>query len=309
MSQVYRVYVTKKKEFAVEAKHLLEDIRLHLAMPEVEDIVIMNRYDITGFEKPDLVRVIDLVLCDPVVDEVYTDELEKPQYEANRRKIHQIPKCEFSFSSEYLPGQYDQRADSGEQCIRIILNGSSPLVRTAKLYQFFGQISEADGEKIKKYIINPVDSRVANEKKPENLDINTDMAQEVEPLKDFLTMDKKQTIDFHLEYALAMSVEDLFFCQEYFQKEKRNPTITEIKVIDTYWSDHCRHTTFSTIISSVVFQDCQDEGFIYQAFKEFKADFEGHYWKKKTANAYGTRYIENESRQERVAPERAGCLG
>ena len=277
MNKIYRIYVTKKPRFDVEAQHLLTDIRNHLSITDLEQINLFNRYDIEGIDENQLAGIINLILSDPVVDLVYTDDLSNSKNGSNIKKTSEMKRGDYSFGCEYLPGQYDQRADSTEQCIRIVISQSNPIVKTAKIYSLFGELSEKDQKKIEEYIINPVDSRKSSEIKPMSLEIKAETPDEVEILNGFNLLDESLLNDFHLEHQLAMSLEDLSLCQRYFQKEKRDPTITEIKVIDTYWSDHCRHTTFSTILSSIEFENTPENEPIKDAFKEFKQDFENHY--------------------------------
>ncbi len=277
MSSILRVFVKKKSGFDVEAKHLLDDIRSHLSVDKLEDLNILNRYDIDGLENEQLLSVINLILSDPVVDQVYTDDLSEDSNNDYIKTTKEMEKGNFSFGSEYLPGQYDQRADSTEQCIRILISQSKPVVRTAKIYELFGPINEEDKEKIQRYIINPVDSRAASFQRLSNLAISTQVPSEVQRLIGFIKMDQYSLKSFHSDKQLAMSMEDLTLCQKYFRKENRDPTITEIKVIDTYWSDHCRHTTFSTILKSIGFEDTKATDFLKNTFQEFKRDFEEYY--------------------------------
>ncbi|MFP4461691.1 MAG: phosphoribosylformylglycinamidine synthase [Thermotogota bacterium] len=281
MNKIFRVYVKKKAGFDIQAQHLLTDIRSHLSIPNLEQINLFNRYDIEGIDEKQLVMVINLILSDPVVDLAYTDDLFDSMYRANIKRTSEMKCGVYSFGSEYLPGQYDQRADSTEQCMRILISQSNPTVKTAKIYGLFGKLTDKDKKKIEDYIINPVDSRKSLELKPMSLEIKSEIPHEVEILKDFIQLDEPSLKLFHLQHQLAMSMEDLSLCQHYFQKEKRDPTITEIKVIDTYWSDHCRHTTFSTVLSSVTFENTSEANPIKDAFKDFKEDFEKYYNKNK----------------------------
>jgi phosphoribosylformylglycinamidine synthase len=264
MSRIFRVYVQKKRRFAVEAAHLLEDLRTNLGLKQLESLRILNRYDLTGIREEDLKKITNLILSDPVVDDVFFER-------------YDFEHCDFYFGSQYLPGQFDQRADSTEQCIRIILNDSNLIVRSAHFYCFTGILTDNDKEKIKKYIINPVDSRPADTAIPQTLELKTEIPQEVHVLEGFLDFSEDQIKQFHLEQSLAMSTEDLLFCQAYFKKEGRNPSITEIKVIDTYWSDHCRHTTFSTQLTEVKFDDSKLGKVMEAVFEDFKRDFADYY--------------------------------
>ena len=174
----------------------------------------------------------------------------------------------FVFSVEYLPGQFDQRADSAAQCIQIISQKEKPIVKTMKIYALYGNISEEDIQKIKKYVINPVEAREASLIKPETLKAEYEIPTEVMTVEGFTELDENGLSDYIKQNGLAMDLGDITFVQDYFRNEKRNPTITEIKVIDTYWSDHCRHTTFLTTIDNVEFED----SLIKSAYDEYMAD-------------------------------------
>src|SRR5699024_2776572 len=159
------------------------------------------------------------------------------------------------FATEYLPGQFDQRSDSCAQCIQFVSQGERPLVRTANVYMIFGKVTPAQLDEIKKYVINPVESREASLDRVETLNVPYDIPTEVETLDGFTSLSKAELADFVQKYALAMDNADIAFCQDYFKSEHRDPTITEIRMIDTYWSDHCRHTTFLTTIDGVEIHD------------------------------------------------------
>src|SRR6056297_1924196 len=159
MNKIFRVFVKKKPGFDVQAQHLLTDIRSHLSINHLAHINLYHRYDVEGIDEKQLAMVINLILSDPVVDQVYTDDLQNHSYNANIKKTSERNDGDYSFGSEYLPGQYDQRADSTQQCIRILIPQSQPLVRTAKIYTLMGKLSEEDKKKIEAYVINPVDSR------------------------------------------------------------------------------------------------------------------------------------------------------
>ncbi len=237
---VYRVFVEKKKELANEAKALLSDARMLLGIQSLEDVRIFNRYDAENIEEDLFEYAKKTVFSEPQLD-VYSSELNLDGATV--------------FGVEYLPGQFDQRADSAAQCIQIISQKERPVIRTAKIYALYGSISESEIAEIKKYVINPVEAREASLEKPETLQIQYDIPTEVKTLSGFIELDRKGLEGFVKEYGLAMDADDIAFCQEYFRSEKRDPTITEIRMIDTYWSDHCRHTTFQTVIDSVSFED------------------------------------------------------
>ena len=237
---VYRIYVEKKKELANEAKGLLGDINSLLGIKSVTALRVINRYDAEDIEKELFDYAVKNVFSEPQLD-ITSDVLS-----AEGAAV---------FAVEPLPGQFDQRADSAAQCIQIISQGERPTVKTAKVYALYGDVTEAELKEIKKYVINPVESREASLEEAETLKTKYDIPTEVETLDGFIDLDKKGLADFVKKYALAMDNDDIAFCQDYFKKEGRNPTITEIRMIDTYWSDHCRHTTFLTTIDSVKFED------------------------------------------------------
>ena len=237
---VYRVFVEKKKELAHEANNLKEDIRSLLRIDALEDLRIVNRYDVENIEPELFNYAVKTVLSEPQLDIV-------------RRSLD----CAGSqvFAVEYLPGQFDQRADSAAQCIQIISQAQRPEVRTAKVYLLYGALSEEQVAEIKKYVINPVEAREAAMDKPQTLKINYDIPTTVETLEGFCALSREELAAFIGRYGLAMDLDDIAFCQDYFRSEGREPTITEIRMIDTYWSDHCRHTTFTTTIDKVSFED------------------------------------------------------
>ncbi len=237
---VYRIFVEKKKELANEARGLLKDINGLLQINSVENVRIINRYDVDNIEKELFDYAVGTVFSEPQLDVTYTD-LE------NDGAV--------MFAVEYLPGQFDQRADSAAQCIQIISQGERPRVRTAKVYMLYGNISDSELNEIKKYVVNPVEARIATLDKPETLETKYDIPTTVETLNGFIDLDEKGLADFVKGYGLAMDNDDIKFCQDYFKSENRNPTITEIRMIDTYWSDHCRHTTFLTNIDYCTFED------------------------------------------------------
>lgn len=237
---VYRIFVEKKDGFNNEAKSLYSDITEFLGIKRLNKLRIFNRYDAENISEKIFNYSIKTVFSEPQLDNVYK--------ELNINKA-------FVFATEYLPGQFDQRAESASQCIQIISQGKKPLIKTAKVYALYGNLTKKDIEEIKKYIINPVEMREANFLKPGTLKEKYKIPKTVKILKGFINLKDKELFDFIKSYDLAMDFDDLKFCREYFLSEKRNPTITEIKVIDTYWSDHCRHTTFLTIIDNVEFED------------------------------------------------------
>lgn len=236
---VYRVFVEKKKELAQEAKSLLSEANDLLGIKNLKDVRVINRYDAENITPELFDYAKRTVFSEPQLD-ILSDDIE-----INGR-------C---FAVEFLPGQFDQRADSAAQCIQIISQGERPLIRTAKIYILIGDITDADAQRIKKYVINPVEAREASLEKPETLAVKYDIPTEVRTLDGFINLDRAGLEDFVKKYGLAMDADDIAFCQDYFKSEHRDPTITEIRMIDTYWSDHCRHTTFLTVIDSVKFED------------------------------------------------------
>ncbi len=236
---VYRVFVEKKKELASEAKSLLADAKNLLGITDLEDVRIINRYDVDNIDPELFEYAKKTVFSEPQVD-IVSDELNAEGT---------------VFAVEYLPGQFDQRADSAAQCIQIISRGERPDVRTAKIYVLGGALSEAESAEIKKYVINPVEAREASLGMPETLKTEYEIPTTVETLTGFNAMGAEELNSFVSKYGLAMDFDDLSFCQQYFRSENREPTITEIRMIDTYWSDHCRHTTFMTTIDNVSFED------------------------------------------------------
>ncbi|MBQ2732769.1 MAG: phosphoribosylformylglycinamidine synthase, partial [Clostridia bacterium] len=238
---VFRVFVEKKKELANEAKALYNDARAFLGIAGLTDVRLFNRYDAENITEELFNYSISTVFSEPQTDIVYADI--------------DCADATCVFAVEYLPGQFDQRADSAAQCIQIISRGERPTVRTARVYALYGKLTEGEIAEIKKYVINPVESREATLEKPATLAVNYDIPTTVKTLDGFIKLDRAELERFVADYGLAMDADDIAFCQNYFISEKRDPTITEIRMIDTYWSDHCRHTTFNTIIDNVTFED------------------------------------------------------
>ena len=236
---VYRLYVEKKKELANEANALKKDITELLGI-KINSLRIVNRYDVENIEKELFDRCKMTVFAEPQLD-IAKDTLEADE--------------NFVFASEPLPGQFDQRADSAAQCIQIISKKERPTVKTAKIYLIDGNLSDSEKEAVKKYVINPVECREASLEEKDTLFVKYDIPETVKTLDGFLGLDDNGLLKFIDENGLAMDFDDIKFCQDYFAKEGRNPTVTEIKMLDTYWSDHCRHTTFLTEIDSVKFED------------------------------------------------------
>lgn len=256
MAKVYRVFVEKKKGNDIEAGQILEDLRGNVGLTGLEDLRIINRYDAQGLSDAEFDSAVKQVFSETNLDNVYYD-----------LKIDDGWKY---FATEYLPGQYDQRADSAAQCIQLLTAGERPKVASAKVIAVKGDISDDEFEKIKSYIINPVESRVASMELPETLDIKTDVPADIVRIDDFIEMSDDEIAAYHGSMGLAMSVADLCWVRDYFKNdEKRNPSLTEIKVIDTYWSDHCRHTTFATQLDEITINEGKYSAAIEKALDQY----------------------------------------
>ncbi len=237
---VYRVYVEKKQGLRHSADALKEELRTFLGIRELTDLRLFNRYDVENIDKD---------LFDYAVGTVFSEPQQDVTYNVMPEMNGKV------FAVEYLPGQYDQRADSAAQCIQIISQKERPTVRTARVYVLFGDLTDAQVAAVKKYVINPVESREASLDLMETLAVQYDIPETVTTLTGFCELDDAGLHEFVSKNGLAMDFGDIKCCQDYFKSEHRDPTITEIKMIDTYWSDHCRHTTFNTIIDNVTFED------------------------------------------------------
>lgn len=236
---VFRIFVEKKPGLDNEAAALRNDIRELLQIEGIEKVRLFNRYDVENLAKDLFDYSVNTVFSEPQLDNV----------------TESLPEADYVFAVEYLPGQFDQRASSAAECIQIITRGERPAVKTAKVYALYGKASDEEISAIKKYVINAVEAREADMALPETLAADYDIPEEVETLDGFRSMSDEELAAFIEDRGLAMDFEDIKFCRQYFDSEDRDPTITEIKMIDTYWSDHCRHTTFNTTIDSVKFAD------------------------------------------------------
>ncbi|MDY3771753.1 MAG: phosphoribosylformylglycinamidine synthase, partial [Candidatus Faecousia sp.] len=256
---VYRVYVEKKEGQTHEAQGLLREIRDFLQIKGLTGLRVLNRYDAENMDEGLFAYAVNTVFSEPQVDTV----------------SYEVPQGDVVFAVEPLPGQYDQRADSAAQCIQIISQGNRPTVRTAKVYVLSGSLSEADVAAIKKYVINAVESREASLEKPETLAMAYAAPETVATVTGFTAMDEVALSELLDKLGLAMDLDDLRFLQNYFREEEhRDPTITEIRVVDTYWSDHCRHTTFSTHLDNVVIHDAQVQK-AYQQYLDARVEVYG----------------------------------
>ena len=257
--KIKRVYVEKKKEYAVEADGLCADLRQTLGIKGLERVRVINRYDLEGLDQADYEAAKTLVLSEAPVDAVWDETFT-------------VPEKARSFAQELLPGQYDQREDFAAQCIQLITQGTRPIVAAAKVYVLEGELSDEEFEKIKHYCINPVDAQEAAVAKPATLEGTYAVPKPVKVLSGFRDLTRDALQGFMEEQGLAMSLEDLAFIQEYFRKENRDPSITEIKVLDTYWSDHCRHTTFETRLENVEITDGVYTNPVKDAYALYKKD-------------------------------------
>ena len=234
------IFVEKKDGFNVEAKSLMEDFKSNLRIENLQAVRVVNKYILGEMKEEYYQKSLYTIFAEKTVDNLYEENLP-------------ISDDEIAFAVEFLPGQYDQRADSASECIGLLGAEERVEVKSAKVIVLKGKLTKEDIEKIKSYYINPVDSR---EVAIDNIELSSKLAEpnDVEILHNFINKDRKEIEDFHKELGLAMSVDDLLMIRDYFKSEERTPTITEIRVIDTYWSDHCRHTTFSTAIEDVTFE-------------------------------------------------------
>ncbi len=259
MSKVRRVYVEKCMGYDVEARQLFESLVRDLGVVGLKGLRLLHRYDVSHISDEAFAQALHTIFSEPPVDRVFEEVL---PFDSDR-----------VFGVEFLPGQYDQRADSAKQCISILTSGEEVIVKVAKIIGLDGEISEDAWEKIKRYCINPVDSREADLSKPQSLEVAYEAAKPVAQLDGFIHMDRTALESLWKDLGLAMSMEDLLFTQNYFKyEEKRNPTLTEIRVLDTYWSDHCRHTTFLTELKDVVFNKGKYNEPVENAYEVYMAD-------------------------------------
>ncbi len=260
MSNVKRVFVEKKPEFAVAAKALRHEIRHYLGIPDVSGVRVLIRYDVENLSDETFEKACSSVFAEPPVDILYKEEF--PMKEGDR-----------SFSVEYLPGQFDQRADSAEQCVRFIKEDEVPVIRTATTYVIEGSISDEEFAAVRSHCINPVDSREAQEEKPETLVTVFDEPEDIQVFEGFQDMPEAELNALYRSLGLAMTFKDFLHIQNYYKSEEhRDPTMTEIRVLDTYWSDHCRHTTFSTELKDIVFDEGDYRKPIEDTYNEYLRD-------------------------------------
>jgi len=257
-NNVKRIFVEKREEFAVEAQGLYADLTHNLAIQGLKSVRVVNRYDIGGITEEEYDKAKRIILAEPTVDDVYDETL-------STSVDDQV------FAVEYLPGQYDQRADWAAQCVQLLTQKEDVAILTARVIILQGSINEQQLAQIKAYIINPVEAREARLEKPEHLALVVENPPDVATIDGFIEKNDEQLADLLQEMGLAMGVADLVFCQKYFRDtEHRNPTITEVKVLDTYWSDHCRHTTFATVIEQVDIEEGHFATPIQKAYEQYQ---------------------------------------
>ena len=251
---VSRVYVEKKPGFDVEAQQLAHELRDILGIAGLENLRLINRYDVEGISDELFEQCVPTVFSEPQSDVTCRDLMDGTA--SSNTGIAPIAEGSAVFAVEALPGQFDQRADSASQCIQLISQGERPEVRNAKVYVIEGALTQDDVDAVKHYVINPVETREASLAPVDTLKTEYPEPAPVEIIDGFLELDQDGLAAFIADRGLAMDLADITFCQQYFRdEEKRCPTITEIKMIDTYWSDHCRHTTFGTVLENVAIDD------------------------------------------------------
>ena len=259
MAQVRRIYVEKKDDFAVKAKELQEDLKNYLGINEIDKVRVLIRYDVENISDETFERACRTVFSEPPVDLLYEEQFDM----AEGARV---------FSVEYLPGQFDQRADSAVQCVRFLKEDEEPIIKTAVTYVLEGNITDAEFEAVKAYCINPVDSRETGLKKPETLVTDYKEPDDVKIFDGFCAMDEGQLESLYESLGLAMTFKDFLHIQNYFKgEEHRDPSMTEIRVLDTYWSDHCRHTTFSTELKDITFEDGYYKEPIVKTYEDYLA--------------------------------------
>ncbi len=267
-SQVKRVYVVKRPGFDIEAQGIAADLKENLGLTGLESVQIFNRYDVSGLSEEDFNKSISQVFSEAPVDDVFVEKID-------------LAKADAVIAVEALPGQYDQRADSASQCIQIVTCGERPLCRTARVFAFYGMISPEQLDQIRKWLINPVESREASLDKPDSLEDQLDAPEDIKLVDGLIQANDSMLEELRREAGLAMSIEDLKFIRTYFKQEQRDPSWTELRVLDTYWSDHCRHTTFLTEIDEIIFEN-DDE--LSHHIQSVLADY-----RQKRAEIYGDR--------------------
>ena len=262
MNQVRRLYVEKKPDYAVKAKELAEELQSYLFLKDIQRVRVLIRYDMENVSEETYQKAMGTVFSEPPVDYIYEESF--PKEEGDR-----------VFSVEYLPGQFDQRADSAVQCLQLLNEKEEPIIRSATTYVLSGEITDEEFDKIKEYCINPVDSRETDETKPETLVMEYEEPADVSVFEGFKDMPEEELKALYDSLGLAMTFKDFLHIQNYYcGEEHRDPTMTEIRVLDTYWSDHCRHTTFSTELKDISFEEGPYKELFEKTFEEYKRDRE-----------------------------------
>ncbi len=258
---VRRIYVEKKPEYAVRAGELFEDIKTYLGISGIARVRVLVRYDIENIEDSTYAKARGTIFSEPPLDLLYEEDFPRES-------------GDLVFSAEYLPGQFDQRADSAEQCVRLIDKDAAVLIRTATTYVLSGKLDERELKAIKNFCINPVDSRECAEEKPATLSQNFPAPEDVKTVEGFVDVPENEFRELYTSFGLAMTYEDFLEIRRYFASEKRNPTVTEIRVLDTYWSDHCRHTTFQTELTKIAFLDGDFRERLTKTYERYLRDHE-----------------------------------
>ena len=265
MGNIKRVYVEKKKDYAVRAKELKEEFADYLSLKTIENVRVLIRYDIENLDEATYKKSLGIVFSEPPVDLLYEENFP-------------LLSDEREFSVEYLPGQFDQRADSAIQCVKLLNKEAEPVIQSATTYVVKGQLTDKEFEEIKAYLINPVDSREALRDKPETIVQTFPEPSDVKIFEGFITMPENELNNLYSSLNLAMTFKDFLFIRKYFsEEEKRNPSVTEIRMLDTYWSDHCRHTTFLTELTEVSFEEGKYTTPLVNSFNDYKENFASLY--------------------------------
>ena len=261
MGNIRRVYVEKKRDYAVRAKELKEEFADYLSLKTIENVRVLIRYDIENLDEATYKKSLGIVFSEPPVDLLYEEDFP-------------LDSDEREFSVEYLPGQFDQRADSAIQCVKLLNKEAEPVIQSATTYVVKGQLTDKEFEEIKAYLINPVDSREALKDKPDTIVQTFPEPSDVKIFEGFITMPEDELCELYSSLNLAMTFKDFLFIRKYFsEEEKRNPSVTEIRMLDTYWSDHCRHTTFLTELTEVSFEEGKYTTPLVNSFNDYKENF------------------------------------
>ena len=293
MANVYRIFVEKKKGNDIEAMQILTDLRQNVGITALTGLRLINRYDVQGVSEAEFRRAVHGVFAEDNLDNTADEVTFAPG--------------ERVFAMEFLPGQYDQRADSAAQCIQLLTAGECPRVASAKVIALAGDITDAEFDKIKSYLINPVESREATMAKPESLDLTADVPADIARIAGFIAESDDEIAAYHSQMGFAMSVEDLKWVRDYFKNEEhRDPSLTELKVIDTYWSDHCRHTTFSTKLDKITVEESKYAAAVEDALRLY-LDMRGALYAGKNKDiclmdmaCIGTKYLKSQGKADNL---------